>query len=236
LIYYFGKNTKKNYIFVKKNDMFFRAVIFDLDGTLANTLEDIAANMNSILVQKGFPTHEYEAYRFYVGNGLLNLITRCLPESARTNDIINTCYEQMITDYSLNYINKTRLYDGIPELLDYLTALGIKLAVLSNKADSITQKICAELLSNWKFDVIIGADDRFPRKPDPTSALFIAKELGVNPSDICYLGDSDVDMKTAIAAGFYPVGALWGFRSKEELIENGAKKVIGKPEELYFSS
>jgi len=214
--------------------MNFRAVIFDLDGTLADTLEDIADNMNRVLAQNGFPTHEYDAYRFYVGNGLPNLINRCLPEHARKEEIINTCYNQMIAKYSLNYINKTRLYDGIPELLDYLTKQGIKMAVLSNKADSITQKICSKLLENWKFEVIIGADDRFPRKPDPSAALFIAEKMGVKPSDICYIGDSDVDMKTAVAAGFYPVGVGWGFRPKEELIENGAKKTINFPKELLF--
>jgi len=214
--------------------MKFRAVIFDLDGTLADTLEDIADSMNHVLIQNGFPTHEYNAYRFYVGNGLLNLITCCLHENARTDDIINACYKQMIAEYSSNYINKTRLYDGIPELLDYLTAQGVKMAVLSNKADAITQKICAELLANWNFEVILGASDRFPRKPNPAAALFIAEEMGVETSDICYLGDSDVDMKTAIAAGFYPVGAGWGFRPIEELLENGAKKMINYPTDLFL--
>jgi len=209
--------------------MNFQAVIFDLDGTLADTLEDIADNMNCVLAQKGFPTYEYDAYRFFVGNGLLNLIKQCLPENARTDEIINACYDRMIAEYSLNYINKTRLYEGIPELLDFLTALGIKVAILSNKADFITQKICADLLEKWDFEVIVGASDRFPRKPDPASALYIAKQMDVKPSDVCYLGDSDVDMKTAIAAGFYPVGVAWGFRPKEELIENGAKEVINHP-------
>jgi phosphoglycolate phosphatase len=212
--------------------MNFDAVIFDLDGTLADTLEDIADNMNRVLDGKGFPTHGYDAYRYFVGNGLRNLVTQCLPEKARTEALIADCHNRMIAEYSLHYLNKTCLYDGIPELLDALSAFGVKLAVLSNKAEQLTQKICAVLLKKWKFDAIAGAGDRFPRKPNPASALFIVKQLGVKPENVCYLGDSDVDMKTAGAAGFYPVGAGWGFRPKEELIENGAKLIIEYPTEM----
>ena len=212
--------------------MNFHGVIFDLDGTLANTLEDIADSMNRVLAGKGFPVHGYNVYRYYIGNGLYNLVTQCLPENARTDNIIADCHKRMIAEYNLNCINKTRLYSGIPELLDVLTTQGIKLAVLSNKADSLTQKICAKLLKKWKFEAIIGESDRFPRKPNPASALFIAERMGVKPSNICYIGDSDVDMKTAIAADFYPVGAGWGFRTKEELLENGARQVIDHPTEL----
>ena len=212
--------------------MDFSVVIFDLDGTLADTLEDIADNMNRVLAERGFSTHGYDAYRYYVGNGLYNLVARCLPENARTEALITLCHDRMIAEYHLNYINKTRLYDGIPELLDALSSKGIKLAVLSNKTDPLTQKICSVLLKNWKFEIVLGANDRFPRKPDPASALFISGQMGVAPAHVCYLGDSDVDMKTAVAAGFYPVGAGWGFRPKKELAENGAKHVIDHPVEL----
>ena len=212
--------------------MNFSAVIFDLDGTLADTLEDIADNMNRVLAGMGFPIHAYDAYRIFVGNGLKNLVVQCLPESARTDAIIATCYDRMVAEYHLHYIDKTYLYDGIPELLDALSSQGVKLALLSNKADALTKKISAVMLKNWNFEAVIGAGDRFPRKPDPASALFIAKQMGVEPEHVCYLGDSDVDMKTAIAAGFYPVGAGWGFRPKEELVENGARIVIDHPKEL----
>ena len=143
--------------------------------------------------------------------------------------MIAECHNRMVAQYKLNYISKTHLYEGIPQLLDILSTQGVKLAVLSNKADYLTQKICAVLLKNWKFDVIMGAGERFPRKPNPESALFIAQQLGVEPTNICYLGDSGVDMKTAIAAGFYPIGVGWGFRPKKELAENGAKQIIEKP-------
>jgi len=208
------------------------AVIFDLDGTLADTLEDIADSMNHVLVDCGFPSHAYESYRFFVGNGLKNLVTQCLPEQARTAPIIDKCYNLMISNYNLNYTNKTRLYEGVSELLDALALNGIKKAILSNKTDLLTQKICSALLHKWNFEAIIGYSERFPRKPNPASALFIAKEMGIEPQKICYLGDSDVDMNTATAAGFYPIGVAWGFRPVEELLKNGAKQIIEHPMEL----
>ena len=225
----------ENIQFIKSQtgrNMNYRAVIFDLDGTLADTLEDIADNMNRVLAGKGFPVHGYDAYRFHVGNGLKNLVAGCLPENVRTDAVIADCHDRMMAEYHLNYINKTRLYDGVPELLEALSSQSVRMAVLSNKADALTQKICNILLKNWKFETVMGATDRFPRKPDPASALFVAAQLGVMPASICYVGDSDVDMKTAIAAGFYPVGVGWGFRPKEELIQNGAKCLIDHPIEL----
>ena len=213
--------------------MNFRAVIFDLDGTLANTLEDIADNMNRVLAEKNFPTHPYDAYRYYVGNGLYNLVIQTLPENVRTDLVVSECHSRMLEVYEANYIVKTHLYDGISELLDNLAAQGIKLAVLSNKADILNQKICDVLLKKWKFDAIIGSSYRFPRKPNPEAALFITQQMGVKPKDVCYIGDSNVDMKTAIAAGFFPVGVSWGFRPVAELIENGAKKIINHPNELF---
>ena len=221
--------SKDVYFCVEMKDC---AVIFDLDGTLADTLEDIADNMNRVLAGMSFPAHQYDAYRFYVGGGLRNLVVQCLPENARTDDMIAACHDRMVAEYHINYLNKTRLYDGIPELLDALSLQNVKMAVLSNKADPLTQKICKVLLENWKFDVILGATERFPRKPDPAAALFISGQMGVNPANIYYLGDSDVDMKTAIAADFYPVGAGWGFRGKKELVENGARLVIDHPAEF----
>ena len=213
--------------------MNFRAIIFDLDGTLADTLEDIADNMNHVLAGMGFPTHGYDAFRFFVGEGLKNLVARCLPANAGTDEIIDTCHDRMIARYHINYVSKTHLYNGIPALLDALSSQGVKMAVLSNKADPLTQKICAILLKQWKFETVMGATERFPRKPNPAAALYIAQQMNVDPAHICYVGDSDVDMKTAVAAGFYPVGVSWGFRPKEELAANGAQRIIDLPDELY---
>lgn len=212
--------------------MKYKLVIFDLDGTLVNSLEDIGDAMNRVLAARGYPSHPYEAYRFFVGNGIKNLVIRSLPESARSEKEISECVERMVADYKQNYISKTRLYDGVASLLDALVEKGVKLAVLSNKADTITQKVCAKLLAGWPFEIVMGASDKFPHKPDPSSALYITSEVGVLPNFVCYLGDSDVDMQTARAAAFTAVGAAWGFRSKPELMEAGAMFTIDTPAEL----
>ncbi|MDR1864400.1 MAG: HAD family hydrolase [Bacteroidales bacterium] len=212
--------------------MEYRAVIFDLDGTLADTLEDIGDTMNRILASCGYPAHSYHAYRFMVGGGLRNLVTQSLPEQARTEQIIEECHARMRADYEQCYIKKTRLYDGIAETLNALSLWNVKLAVLSNKANAITQKICSALLQDRPFKIILGADERFPLKPDPQSTLFIAGRLGLSSAEVCYLGDSNVDMQTARAAGCYAVGAGWGFRPKEELLQSGAQLVIDYPTEL----
>jgi len=211
----------------------YQAIIFDLDGTLINSLEDIADAMNYTLAAFGFPTHNYDAYRYFVGNGLMNLVRVSIPQSALENQhLLQLCFEMMMDKYQKCLIHKTRLYPGMKELLDVLTSKKLKMAVLSNKADQLTQHICNALLKEWPFDVIIGASEDFPRKPDPNSALFIAKKLNLSPENIIYVGDTDIDMKTANAAGMFPVGVTWGFRTKEELQKAGAKWIIDKPLEL----
>lgn len=210
----------------------FRAVIFDLDGTLVDSLVDIADAMNRTLVRFGFPVFDYESYKYFVGNGLKTLVYQCLPDNKKQETQVMECLKVMMEEYGKSYAEKTRLYDGIPELLDALTKRNLKLAVLSNKADELTQKISSELLNKWRFDIILGANERFPRKPDPESALYISKELNVSPQNILYLGDTNIDMKTANAAGMFAVGVTWGFRTREELSENGAKEIINNPPEL----
>lgn len=212
--------------------MNFELIIFDLDGTLTDTLADITDITNKVLSVLGYPLHSQTEYKYFVGNGLKNLVIKSLPESARTEDIIEKGYEKVLIEYTNTPVNKTKLYDGISELLYLLESKKIKKAILSNKADPITKKICEKLLSEWCFEIIIGANGKFPRKPDPTSALYIANTLGINPENILYVGDSGVDMETALRAGFTSVGVTWGFRKKEELIENGAKHIISHPVEL----
>ncbi|MCL2649622.1 MAG: HAD family hydrolase [Candidatus Azobacteroides sp.] len=213
----------------------YRGIIFDLDGTLINSLEDIADSMNYTLTSFGFPTHDYDAYRYFVGNGLTNLVKASVPQSALENpQLLQLCFETMMDKYQKCLIHKTRLYPGIKELLDILASKGLKLAVLSNKADKLTNRICDTLLKDWNFDIIIGSRDGFPRKPNPDSALFIAKKLNILPENIIYIGDTNIDMKTATAAGMYSVGVTWGFRTKEELLESGAQMIIDKPLDLIF--
>jgi phosphoglycolate phosphatase len=210
----------------------YKALIFDLDGTLLDSLEDVGNAMNRVLASRGFPTHELEAYRYFIGDGTLMLITRALPDRNRNNETIRTCIEAFREDYGRTWKVKTKPYDGVAEMLDALVARGVKMAVLSNKADDFTRLSVRELLSHWTFDVVLGQRKGIPPKPDPTSALEVSHLLNVAPRDFLYLGDSAVDMKTAIASGMFGVGALWGFRSAAELRENGARILIQHPAEI----
>lgn len=212
--------------------MKFKAVLFDLDGTLLDTLDDLADSMNAVLKDLGFPGHEVDAYRYYVGDGMEVLCQRVLPDGHRDPVMINKCLVGMREEYGKRWKNKTRPYDGMHQTLDSLKEQGIKTAVLSNKPDGMTRLTVEQLLSKWKFDVILGERPGIPRKPDPAGALEIAQHLNTSPDQTVYLGDTGIDMKTATAAGMYPVGALWGFRTREELLENGAAMLIAEPTEL----
>ena len=209
--------------------MTYKAILFDLDGTLLDTIEDIGDAVNRILEQNGFPAHNMDTYRRFVGDGARNLIIRVLPEDKRIDTIIRPCLDAFLEDYGRNWNVKTAPYDGIPELLDTLTARRLKMAVLSNKPHEYTIKCMEGFLPDWNFDVVFGQRDDVPRKPDPAGALEIAKQLNIPPSEFLYLGDTEIDLKTSIAAGMFPVGALWGFRSAEELRGSGAKVLIEKP-------
>ena len=207
----------------------YRAVIFDLDGTLLDTLEDIGDAVNRVLSARGFPVHPIDAYRFFVGNGVAKLVERALPENKRDAETIRSCLDAYRADYSRHWNVKTRLYDGVSAMLDALTARVLKLAILSNKPHDSTRECVREFLSKWSFDVVFGQRDGVPLKPDPAGALAIAHTLGIPPAACLYLGDTAVDIQTAIAAGMTPVGALWGFRPMEELRESGATILIQEP-------
>ncbi len=212
--------------------MAYKAVLFDLDGTLLDTLEDITSSVSRVLEQNGFPAHNMDTYRKFVGDGALKLVIRALPEDKRDDTIVRQCYDAFLEDYSRNWNVKTRPYDGIPELLDKLTTRGLKMAVLSNKPHNHTIKCMEGFLSDWNFDVVFGQRDNIPKKPDPAGALEIAEHLNISPSDFLYLGDTETDLKTSFAAGMFPVGVLWGFRTAEELQKNGAKVLIKRPLEV----
>jgi len=214
----------------KKTD--FKAVIFDLDGTLINSLQDIADSMNRVLAAKGYKTHDYDSYRYFIGRGLRNLVSRVLPDEAKTEETLISLYTSLLVDYDKNCLQKTQMYQGISELLDFLVSKNLKLAILSNKADIFTKKIARELMSKWPFEVILGSGNDIPRKPDPTGALMVSKTLQVSPFEILYVGDTSVDMQTAIAAGMFPVGVTWGFRTRQELMESGAQAIIDHPNEF----
>ncbi len=209
--------------------MKFKAIIFDLDGTLLDTIDDLADSMNAVLKASGYPTHETAAYKYFVGDGMWNLVKRALPESVRDDSHIETYLAETKAEYAKRWNAKTKPYDGIPELLTALEEKNIKMTILSNKADEFTQLIIKKLFPGWKFEAVLGEKPNIPRKPDAAGALEISKQLGIPPEEFLYLGDTNVDMKTAAAAGMYAVGALWGFRKADELAEGGARVLIPKP-------
>ncbi len=212
--------------------MNYKAVLFDLDGTLLDTLEDIACSMNATLSNAGFPTHPVEAYRGFVGAGIANLVRRALPERCADERTVQQHVSAMIDEYGKRWADNTKPYPEIPELLNELTARKIKMAVLSNKMEDFTKEMVKTLLGDWRFEEVLGAQPAMPQKPDPAGALFISRQCGIRPEECLYLGDSNIDMQTAVNAGMHPIGALWGFQTADQLLAAGAQKLIAKPLEL----
>ncbi len=213
--------------------MKYDAVMFDLDGTLLDTLEDLADSMNAALSLAGLPTHGVGAYRRFVGDGVVNLARRAAPPRlAGDEDAVARLVEAMRAQYAERWQAKTRCYDGVPELLDALASRSIPTAVLSNKPDDFTRLCVGELLGRWTFDAVRGVRDDTPRKPDAGGALAVAAGVGVPPERWLYVGDTNTDMRTAAAAGMYAVGALWGFRDAAELRASGAAVLIEHPVEV----
>jgi phosphoglycolate phosphatase len=197
-----------------------RGVIFDLDGTLADSLDDIASAMNRTLRAQGFPTHPVSDYRGFVGEGLRRLVERALPPG--TESVREAFLAAYQADYAQHFLDETRLFPGIPPVLDALAAAGVPMAVLSNKFDGPTRQLVDALCNRWTFREVFGERPGVPRKPDPASALALADALGAPPESVAFVGDTGVDMLTARAASMRPVGVLWGFRP-EEVLDSGAE-------------
>lgn len=211
-----------------------RAVFFDLDGTLLDTIEDLTDSMNAALHELGFPGHSVAECKTLVGEGIEHFVRSALPAAEAENDArVARTINLMRAEYRTRWSWKTRPYDGIPALLEGLTARGVKLAVLSNKADDFTRMMVNHFFPGTEFAAVVGARSGRPRKPDPSPALEVASGLGIAPAEIIFLGDTKTDMETADRAGMVPVGALWGFRSAEELLANGARYLIGRPADLF---
>ena len=208
------------------------AVIFDLDGTLIDSLADLGESMNTVLSARGFPTHPLERYKRFVGDGMVNLVRRALPQIPQEARTVEACVGEMRTVYRGRWDQKTRLYPGIAELLDALVRRRLPLAVLSNKPDDSARLAVERLLAPWRFALVVGTRPGLPQKPDPAGARLIARELEIDPAHVVYLGDTDTDMRTAVAAGMYAVGAAWGFRTVEELMATGARALVKQPLEL----
>ena len=208
---------------------FYQAIIFDLDGTLLDTLADIAESVNRTLAEYHFPTHAIDAYKYFIGNGWKMLVTRALPETHRSEQLIAECVTKSRKVYRDSWNRQTRLYEGIPQLLDNLAKIQIPLAVLSNKPHDFMLKCVDWYLNKWKFKALMGQSDKFPLKPDPASALEVAGQIGLPPSAFLFIGDSAVDIQTAEAAGMHSVGVTWGFRGLKELEEAGCRTLVDHP-------
>lgn len=212
--------------------MKFKGVIFDLDGTLVDSLEDIAESMNKVLISYGFASHDLQAYKYFIGNGIKNLVREALPQGSREDSLVSKCFDSMMKEYRECCIVKTRPYGGIRELFDELAIQNIRLAVFSNKVDELTKKVVTTFFPTTHFEIVIGATPDRPRKPNPEGAFLISERLRIPPSELLYLGDTGVDMQTATHAKMYAVGALWGYRTAKELTLNGAKSLIDHPLDL----
>lgn len=205
-------------------------LIFDLDGTLLNTIDDLGYACNYALAQTGFPTHPIEAYPAMVGNGISNLIRRALPENERSEETVARLREFFVPYYDEHNCEQTRPYDGIPQLLDTLRAQGHSLAVASNKYQAATEKIVRHFFPDT-FDCILGERAGIPRKPDPQIVADILSAVG-SAANPLYIGDSLVDRDTAANARVPFVACSWGFVPRERLIEAGVTTLIDRPDEL----
>jgi len=210
--------------------MNYTAVIFDLDGTLVDTLRDIADSINLALKKLSLPVHTVDSFRYKIGDGTRRLIERSLPDD-RT-DLLDTISDMQQSYYTEHHCDHSMPYDGVLSMLTTLKEHGLKLAVLSNKPDPATCAMVTQLFDDGLFDLIMGNRPGMPLKPDPNAALAITEQLGVDPDNTALLGDSPMDMQAANRAGMFAVGAAWGFRDRNELLQNGCQSLIEHPSEL----
>ncbi len=211
-----------------------KLAIFDLDGTLLDTLGDIAGACNHALTVCGCPIHEVGEYKMFVGSGIMNLFRRALPEEQRTEGMVMKMRDAFVQYYDVHKDDMTRPYPGIEGLLDELTAKGIGLAVASNKYQEATEELVTRYFGTYRFACVLGQREGHPIKPD-AGIIFeaMASCEGVRPDEVIYCGDSDVDMQTGINAGVQTVGVTWGFRSREELAAYSPCLLADNPEEIH---
>lgn len=211
-----------------------KLAIFDLDGTLLNTLNDLADSCNYILEKNHLPVHALDSYKNFVGNGMTQLIERALPSELKSDlEVIEKIKNEFIEYYTKHSAIKTAPYDGVIEMLKSLSSMNIKLAVASNKFMEGAQALVKKYFSEIKFSSVFGQRTKVPMKPNPQIVYDIMNELGItNKEEIIYVGDTGTDMQTAVNAGITSIGVLWGFRSEEELKKYGAKYIVKRPEEI----
>lgn len=209
-----------------------KAVMFDLDGTLINSIEDLGGSMNHALRQAGFAERTMGYYEEIIGGGVYDFACQSLPEDVRDDETIKTCVKNFQSHYRDHWAVKTDLYDGMAEVLDFLTENKVPMAVLSNKPDDFVQMMAKHFLADWSWVVISGAVEGKPHKPDPVLALELAEQMKVLPEHVFYVGDTEVDVRTAKNAGFQSVAALWGFRDTATLMAENPDQSVQKPLDL----
>ena len=211
----------------------YKTVVFDLDGTLLNTIDDLADAGNRVCAARGWPQHTVEEYKYFVGNGIPKLVERFSPPQARTPDQLADTLAAFQADYGAHLRDKTAPYPGIPALLARLKAAGVQLAVFSNKADPLARQVVADYFDAALFDAVRGALPGVPTKPAPQGTLALMQAIGADPAATIYVGDSNVDVDTAHNAGLPCCGVLWGFRTRQELTDAGAEHLAADAEELW---
>lgn len=209
-----------------------KAIVFDLDGTLLDTLEDIAISANFALKTLEFKEEEVSKYRYFVGEGVIKLFENIFASHPQSDEVISRAVALFESHYAVQFYKNTKLYDGVSKMLTFLQKRGFKMAILSNKPDSFTKMCVFKYLRKWEFEAVFGAREGIPRKPHPQGALDVAEALHVSPHECYYLGDTMIDMQTASGAGMISIGALWGFRDEEELRLHGAQFLAKTPSEV----
>ena len=209
----------------------YQNVIFDLDGTLLNTIDDLADAGNWVCRNHGWPTHTVEEYKRYVGNGMARLAVRFSPEEWHTEEGVQKILDEFLPYYAAHKEDKTAPYPGVPELLEHLRAAGVSIAVLSNKAHALAVPVIEGYFPQ-KFQYIQGGVEGLPLKPDPALLLKLMENMGATQENTLFVGDSNVDIRTAKHAGVTSCGVLWGFRGREELEREGADLLASSAKEL----
>ncbi len=210
--------------------MKYQLAILDLDGTILNTLDDLADSLIHVLAQHGFPQHTVDEVRMMVGNGIFNLIKRALPNGTEQANV-EAVYAEFNAYYKMHSADKTKPYNGITEMLEQLKAGGVKLAVVSNKADYAVQDLCVKYFSGF-FYAVAGEKSGVPKKPAPNGVNNILAELGIERNKSVYIGDSDVDLQTAANAEMDCIAVKWGFRDEKLLRECGAEAIVSSPDDI----
>lgn len=209
-----------------------KLLIFDLDGTLLDSLEDLADSANHVLASHGFPIHPVDAYRYFVGDGMPTLIRRILPEGQKEGEIFDTCLREFKAYYDIHMYDKTTVYPGVKEVLEELQRRGIKIAVATNKAQFAVAPLMTDYFPTITFSALIGQREGVPVKPDPQIVNDILAASNCTQEETFYLGDTAVDMQTAHRAGIEAIGLLWGYRTREELEGEHAEYIIAAPHEI----